>query len=319
MRIFSYYLKKMFDYTKQQVYHQGEFVDFNKANISIANITFLYGLGVFSGIRAHYNAQAKQLYIFRVADHFKRTLNAAKLVKFENFQKDFDETKFTNIIKELLKINKIKTDAYIRVSLYIKENGISVKFGGYADTMSIFLYPLGDYVPTTGMRCTMSSWTRIEDNAIPARAKVFGAYVNSAFAKSEALARGFDEAIVMDQRGHVVEGSAENIFIVREGKLITPPITDNILEGITRKTVLELANDLKIPIEERSIDRTELIYADEVFLCGTGAKISPVSEIDGQKIGSKQIGPISKQIQDKYFSLVAGNDKQYLGWLTTVY
>ncbi len=309
----------MFDYTKLKVYFKEEFVDFSEANLSIANITFLYGLGVFSGIRAHYNAKEDQLYIFRVADHFKRTLNAAKLVKFSNFERDFDEAKFTAIVKKLLKINKIKSDAYIRVSLFIEENGVGVKFGGYSDSMNIFLYPLGDYVPTNGMRCTMSSWTRVEDNAIPARAKVFGAYVNSALAKSEAIARGFDEAIVMDSRGHVVEGSAENIFIVRDGKLITPPVTDNILEGITRKTVLEMAKDLKIPTEERSIDRTELIYADEVFLCGTGAKISPVTEIDGTKLGNGSVGKIAKAIQDKYFAAVVGDIPEYKKWLTTVY
>jgi branched-chain amino acid aminotransferase len=169
------------------------------------------------------------------------------------------------------------------------------------------------------MKCCVSSWRRVNDSAVPARAKIVGAYVNTAFAKSEAVRNGYDEAIVLDDAGHAVEGSAENLFIVRDGKIITPPVTDNILEGITRKTVMTIAADLGYEVAERSIDRTELYFADEVFLTGTGAKVSSVTEIDGYKIGGGQVGGISQRIQERYFDAVKGAIEKYKGWLTAVY
>ncbi|MEI7579087.1 MAG: branched-chain amino acid transaminase [bacterium] len=309
----------MFDHTILQVYFRNEFIAFKDANISIANTGFLYGLGVFTGMRAHWNESKQELYIFRAKEHYQRFYNSCKLCKFEGFTKNYSEKEFTAIIKKLLKINQIKQDAYIRVSEFVDEIQIGPKFGKYKDSLMVFLYPLGDYVPTQGMKCKVSSWVRVEDNAIPARAKIHGAYVNTAFAKTEAIDAGFDEALVMDKDGHIVEGSAENFFMVRDGVLITPPANANILEGITRKTVLEIAHDLKIPVVERDIDRTEVYLADEVFLSGTGAKVSPVTQIDSYVIADGKIGSISKKIQDVYFRATKGEVKQYEQWLTAVY
>lgn len=309
----------MFDHEKLKVYFRSGIVDFKDATLSIANTGFLYGLGVFTGIRAHYNEGNGKLYIFRPDAHFKRFSYACKICRYENFENNYDYKKFLSILKQLLQVNKIKQDSYIRVTNFSDENKVTPKFIGYSDSLCAYLYPLGDYVPTTGMRCKVSSWTRVDDNSIPARAKINGAYVNTAFAKTEALRDGYDEAIFLDSRGHVVEGSAENIFLVIDGALVTPPVSDNILEGITRKSVLEIAKDLGIPCVERSVDRTELYKAEEIFLTGTGAKVSPVVEIDQYRIGNGKVGEISQQIQSVYFRAVKGDEKKYLSWLVDAY
>ncbi len=306
----------MFDYKSLQVYFRDQFVPFAEANISIATTGFLYGLGVFTGMRAHWNEEKQQLYIFRPEDHYQRFLRSCRLCNYDNFEKKYTYEKFLAVLVELLKRNEIRQDAYIRVSQFTDAVDIGPKFAHGTDSLAIFLYPLGDYVPTSGMRCMVSSWRRVEDTAIPARAKIFGAYVNTAFAKEEALRNGYDEAIVLDSLGHAVEGSAENLFIVREGKIITPPVTDNVLEGITRKTVIQLAEDLAYTVVERSIDRTELYFADEVFLSGTGAKVSPVREIDGYTIG---LGEIGQKLQDAYFKVVKGDVPEYNSWVVAVY
>lgn len=307
----------MFNFTELKVYNNGKYVPYKDATINLGNVSFLYGLAMFSGSRGHWNEKEKQLYLFRIDKHYKRLQKGANTLSMKNFQEmSFED--FKSKMVELCKINDIKQDTYIRTNVYFADDAIGPKFG-YTDALNMYLFPLGDYVPTGGMKCCVSSFTRVEDNAIPARVKVNGAYVNTAFAKTEALANGYDEAIVLDSRGHAVEGSAENLFIVRDGVLITPPVTDNILEGITRSTIIEIANDEDIPVVERSIDRTELYFADEVFLSGTGAKVSPVVEIDKRRIGEGKIGSISQQIQEIYFKAVKGEIKKYLDWLTPVY
>lgn len=308
----------MFNHEELKVFFRGEFVNFKDANISISNTGFLYGLAVFTGIRAHYNSTKDKLYLFRPDAHYERFHFACKLFRYRNFLEKYDYQSFLNILIQLIKINNIKQDTYIRVTNFSDENRITPKFVEYRDSLSAFLYPLGDYVPTGGMRCIVSSWSRVEDNAIPARAKINGAYVNTAFSKTEALKRGYDEAIVLDSRGHVVEGSAENIFLVIDDKLITPLVTDNILEGITRKSVMQIASDLGIEVVERSIDRTELYKAQEVILTGTGAKVSPVVEIDDYTVGNGQVGSVCKRIQDVYFAAVKGEKAEYANWLVEV-
>lgn len=309
----------MFDFKQCQVYFRDQFVPYTEAHINIGNAGFLYGLGAFTGIRAHYNADEQQLYLFRPQDHYVRFRHACQLCLFNHFLKDYSAERFVEVLVELLKRNQIKQDAYLRVSNFVDEEKIGVQWNEYRDNLAIFAYPLGDYIPTSGMKCKVSSWQRVDDNAIPARAKIHGAYVNTAFAKTEALAAGFDEALVMDHNGHIVEGSAENVFIVRDGNLITPPVTDNILEGVTRRTVLQLAHDQGIPTIERSIDRTELTYADEVFLTGTGARVSPVTQIDQYMIAEGKVGPISTQIQRLYSDVVYGKIPQYRSWVVPVY
>ena len=309
----------MFDHEKLQVFFRGEFVPFDKAVISVSNTGFLYGLGIFSGIRAHYNDKSKKLFIFRPQAHFERFNFGCRLFRYQNFLDNYDYPRFVGVLKELIQRNNIREDVYIRVGNFSDENRITPKFIGYKDSFTVFLYPLGDYVPVTGMRCVVSSWNRVDDNAIPARAKCNGGYVNTAFAKTEALLNGFDEAIFLNGEGNVVEGSAENIFLVESGVLITPPKSQNILEGITRDTVLQIAADLGIKVVERAIGRSELYRAHEVFLTGTGAKVSPVTEIDRYKVGNGEIGPISKAIQDVYFKAVRGESPEYNSWLVDAY
>ncbi len=308
----------MFDHEKSLVFLDGEIVDFSKATLSIANTAFLYGLGCFTGMRAHYNEESKKLFVFRPDQHYKRFRFACKLLRYKNFLDRYDYDKFLNVVKELIKANKINHDVYIRITNYSNENKVTPKLIEYNDSLCAYLYPLGDYVPTSGMRCKVSSWVRASDNSIPARAKINGLYVNTAFAKTEALLEGYDEAIFLDDRGHVVEGSAENIFFVFEDELVTPPVTDNILEGITRKSVIQIASDLGIKVTERSVDRTELYKADEIFLTGTGAKVSPVIEVDRYPIGDGSVGKISSAIQKVYFDTVKGDNKKYKDWLVEV-
>lgn len=308
----------MFDHTTSKVYFRDEFMDFKDANISIANTALLYGLAVFTGMRAHYNEETDKLFVFRPQDHYKRLYNGCKMTQMNEFIKNYSYDRFLSILKEILKTNNIKEDVYMRVSNMIDEVAIGPKFGKYKDTFYVYLYPLGNYVPTGGMKCMTSSFRRVDDNAIAPRAKLNGSYVNTAFAKSEALDNGFDEAIVLDNNGHAVEGSAENLFIVRDGNLITPPVSDNILEGITRASVIQIAKDMGIDVIERSIDRTEMYFADEVFLTGTGAKVSPVTQIDRIEVGNGQVGEISQKIQDIYFDIVKGKVEKYMNWVVEV-
>lgn len=307
----------MTDFKSAIVYFRDQFVPYSQATIPIGNVSFLYGLGIFTGMRVHANPETHSVYVFRPTDHYTRLINSAKLCHLANFAATYSQKDFIDLISKLISKNKITTDVYIRVTIFPDDEGIGAKYG-YKDSLSMFLYPLGDYVPTTGMRCSTSSYQRINDNAIPARAKVIGAYVNTALAKTDAIQGGFDETILLDDRGHAVEGSAENLFIVRNDTLITPPVTDNILEGITRQTVLSLASDLGITTLERSIDRTELYIADEVLLTGTGAKISPVIEIDHRPIGTGKIGPISLQLQQLYDDTVRGKNNRRKEWVVQV-
>jgi branched-chain amino acid aminotransferase len=210
---------------------------------------------------------------------------------------------------------------YVRPIVYKSSETIGVRLHNLDADITIFGVPFGQYIDTEGgIRAQVSSWRRSDDNAIPARGKITGAYVNGALAKSEAQLNGFDEAIVLTSDGHVSEGSAENLFIVKDGVLITPPVTDNILEGITRRRLMELARDeFGATVVERSIDRTELYNADEVFLCGTGAQISPVIEIDRRAVGAGRPGPLTRDLSRTYFDAVRGRNPAYRDWLTPVY
>jgi len=309
----------MFDHENLKVFFEGKIVPFEDAKISISNTAFLYGLGVFTGMRAHYNKETDFLYLFRPKEHYERFRFACKLLRYEQFLKNYDYQKFLNVILSLLKENKIKHDVYIRVTNYSDENKISPNLLKYKDNLCAFLYPLGDYVPTDGMKCKVSSWTRAKDNMVPARAKIVGLYVNTALAKSEALMDDYDEALFLDDYGNVVEGSAENLFIVTGGKLITPPVNDSILEGITRASVIQLAESIGLEVQERSIARSELYKADEVFLTGTGAKVSPVVEIDQYLVSDGKVGEVAAKLQSMYFSIIRGEDEKFSNWLVNVY
>ena len=299
-------------------YFRGEFVPLRDANISVMTHAFNYGTAVFEGVRAYWNAEHEQLYALDLIPHYTRIRRSAKVLMMDVAQTP-DE--LAEITLEILRRSNLREDVYVRPLVYKSSEVIGVRLHNLDSDVAIFAIPFGQYIDTEGgIRAHVSSWRRTDDNAIPARGKITGAYVNSAFAKTEAQLNGFDEAIVLTADGHVSEGSAENLFIVRDGTLITPPVTDNVLEGITRRALLSMAREvLQVPVVERSIDRTELYVADEVFLCGTGAQISPVIDVDRRPVGDGRVGEITRRLSSLYFDAVRGRNDAYRSWLTPVY
>jgi branched-chain amino acid aminotransferase len=296
----------------------GRIVPIEEAKVSVRTHTMNYGTGCFEGIRGYWNEDEGQLLVFKLREHFERFLDSCRIL-FIDLPYSADD--LCAITLDLIRREGYQGDTYIRPLAYKADELIGVRLHNLTDAVTIFATPFGRYVEAEeGARVHVSSWRRIDDNAIPARAKIVGAYVNSAFAKTEAQLNGFDEAIVLNQNGHVSEGSAENLFIVREGVVITPPATDNILEGITRSVVMQLCREvLDIRVEERSIDRTELYVSDEVFFTGTGVQIAAITEIDRRRIGEGQMGPVVKALRQTYFDAVRGRLPQYRHWCTPVY
>jgi len=299
-------------------FFQGKIVPVEEAKVSVMTHAFNYGTGVFEGIRAYWNPHQEQLYILKAAEHYQRLQRNVRILKISL---RYSVEELVQITVELLRRSHCQEDMYIRPIAYKSSTTIGVRLHNLEDDLTIFVTPFGKYVDRPeGAHCCVSSWRRNDDNAIPSRGKIVGSYVNSALAKTEAVENGFDEAIVLNQDGHVSEGSAENIFIVRDGVLITPPVTDNILEGVTRRVIMQLARDeLGVACVERPIDRSELYTADECFLCGTGGEIVPVTYIDRRPVGDGKVGPISARIRDVYFDIVRGNNPKYIAWLTPVY
>ena len=304
--------------TELWAFFRGEFVPLRDANINVMTHGFNYGTAVFEGIRAYWNADEEQLFGLELIPHYERIRSSARLLMMEIRQ---SPEELAEITVELLRRDGLREDVYLRPIIYKSSETIGVRLHNLDADITIFGVPFGQYIDTEGgIRAQVSSWRRTDDNAIPARGKITGAYVNGALAKSEAQLNGFDEAIVLTADGHVSEGSAENLFIVKDGVLITPPVTDNILEGITRGRLIAIArDDFGVPVLERSIDRTELYTADEVFLCGTGAQISPVIEIDRRKVGNGRPGTITRDVSRVYFDAVRGRVPAYRDWLTPVY
>jgi branched-chain amino acid aminotransferase len=297
-------------------FFRGEIRPIEEARISIMTSAFHYGTGVFEGIRGFWNAEEEELFVFRMPEHYARLLRSARLLLIDL---PYTVEDLCRLTVELLRREGFREDVYIRPIAYKSSEEIGVRLHNLESALALFATPFKAYLPEGGIRAMVSSWRRVEDNAVPARAKITGAYVNSALAKTEAYLSGFDEAIVLTEDGHVAEGSAENIFLLRDGVLITPSVTANILEGITRDTVITLARDLGIPVLERPVDRTELYVAEEVFLCGTAAGLSPVVEIDHRRIGTGKPGPIFRQLSALYERIVRGKEEKYRAWCTPVY
>ncbi len=299
-------------------YFKGSIVPYGEAKVGVLNHALNYGTAVFGGIRAYWNGDSEQLYLFRPKDHYKRFLNSAKLLCME-----FDNTpeSLTEVTINLLKEEGLRCNAYVRPLAYKADEIIGVKLHDLHDEISIVSLPFERYVSNdTNAHVTFSSWRRVDDNVIPARGKISGAYVNSAFIKTDALRSGFDEALVLNEDGHVSEGSAENIFMLRDGVLITPPVTDNILEGITRRTAMELArSELGLTVVERQIDRTEVYICDEFFMTGTAAQITAVTRVDHRPIGSGQMGPVTTQLRGVFEDVVYGRNPEYRHWNVPVY
>lgn len=299
-------------------YFQGEIVPYSEAKIGVMTHALNYGTGIFGGLRGYWNADEAQLYIFRPHDHFRRILQSAHIMQM-NLGKTKEE--LTDILLQLLRKENYHENVYIRPLAYKSTEMIGVRLHDVDDDITIFALPFGQYVSKEeGLHVGFSSWTRLNDNIIPARGKISGAYANSALIKSEALLSGFDEALVLTKDGHLSEGSAANVMMVRDGQLITPPVTDDILEGITRRSIIELAkNELGIDIIERKIDRTEVYLADEMFMCGTGMQIAAVTKVDHRAIGTGMMGELTQQLRQLYFDMVSGRMPQYHHWLTPVY
>jgi branched-chain amino acid aminotransferase len=299
-------------------YFEGQFVPLAEARVSIMTHALNYGTGVFEGVRAYWNAGQDQLYVMRLVDHYRRLLESTKILRM---QLDLTADQMSDITVELVRREGYREDVYIRPLAYKSSEVIGVRLHNLQDAFAVFAVPFGKYIERQeGAKVCFSSWRRNDDNAIPPRGKVTGAYVNSALIKSEAMLNGFDEAIVLNADGHISEGSAENIFVVRRGKLITPPVTANILEGITRQVIIDLAkSELGIETEERQIDRSEVYVADEAFFCGTGVEVTPIGSVDHIDLGSGGVGPISQRIRELYFRVVRGDEPKYRHWLTPIY
>lgn len=299
------------------VFFKNAVIPVDKANVPVMTNALQYGTGVFAGIRGYVNKEKGIISVFRINDHFERFLQSIRILDVEL---SFTAEELVEITLKLLKKNKPTSDTYIRPFAFASSVNLSpnLERDKHFD-VAIYMMPLGEYLPVDkGLSAMISSWRRISDNAIPSRAKISGSYINSALARKEATDKGFDEAIFLTENGHVAEGSAENLFIVRNGTLITPSQSDDVLEGITRRTVMQLAYDLDIPVEVRSIDRSELYISDEAFFCGTGVQIAWIAQIDKRVIGNGKRGAVTTKLQELFFSIVRDNEQKYSKWCTTI-
>lgn len=298
-------------------YFEGKIRPLAEAKVSVMTQALNYGTGCFGGLRGYWNEQQEQLYVVRIHDHFVRFLNSAKIL-YAQF--DVTPQQLAEITLDLLAQEGWRQDVYIRPLCYKADETVGVRLHDLHDEIAIFSVAMGSYLAKEeGLKVGTSSWRRVDDTAIPPRGKLTGAYVNSALIKTEAHLNGFDDAIVLNQDGHIAEASVANLIMIRGGKLIVPPVYANALEGITLNSILHLAQEeLGLTVEQRNIDRTELYYAEEAFFCGTGVQIAAMTSLDHRAIGSGRMGPITKQIRELYFSVVRGNEPRYIHWLTPV-
>lgn len=299
-------------------YMKGAYKPVSEMTVSIESKALNYGLGCFGGVRAYWNENQSQLYIFRALDHFKRLALSAKIMEMNP---PHTPEECVSILVELLRKNDARQNTYIRPLLYHDSDLITPEFLADDTVFAIYTRAMNQYFKTdAGLKACVSSWRRISDNSLPGRIKATGAYVNSSLAKSQAKKAGYDEAIFLTESGEVSEASAAHIFIVRDGKLVSPPSTTDNLEGITRRTLLEIvAPELGLQTEERKISRTELYVADEVFLCGTGAEVTPVISIDSRLVGNGKIGPVTIKCQECYSGITRGENKKFKHLLTPVW
>jgi branched-chain amino acid aminotransferase len=298
-------------------FFEGKIVPYGQAKVSILTHALHYGTGAFAGLRAYWNPELRQLYIFRAIDHFRRLHNSARLLRGTL---PHSPEQLIDITIELLRAEGYEEDCYIRPLFYKADEMIGVRLHDLHDEIAIVAIPFTRYIEQDeGAHVTISAWHRVDDNMIPARGKITGAYANSAFIKSDALLSGFDEALVLTQEGHISEGSAENVFMLRNGVLITPSLTENILEGITRNTIITIArHELGLEVLERPIDRSELYLCDELFLTGTAVQITAVTQVDHRPVGSGSMGEITRRLRALYDDIVRGRVEKYQHWLTPV-
>jgi len=299
-------------------FFKGQIVPYSEAKVGILTHTFNYGTGVFGGLRGYWNEEAKQLYVFRPFDHFTRFLESGKLLLMDI---PYSKDQLVRATLDLLRAENFRTDCYVRPLAYYSDEVIGVRLYDLKPEVAIASIPFGSYLANEeGLSICTASWVRVEDNMIPARGKISGAYVNSSLTKTEAHKGGYDEALVLNQNGHVAEGSAANFFMIRRGVACTPRLTDNILEGITRRTIMHLLREeMSIEVVERSIDRTEVYLAEEAFFCGTGVQLASIIKIDHRPIGAGRMGPITQALRKLYFDIVRGRVPKYLSLCAPVY
>ena len=299
-------------------FFNGRIVPYGEVKVGVLTHTMHYGTGIFGGLRGFWNGDEQQLFVFRPLDHFRRFLQSAKILCMDL---NYSEEDLRDRLFELLRKEDLRTNCYIRPLAYFSDEIIGVRLHNLTPAVAMIAVPFGSYVDNEeGLHVTVSSWRRVDDNMIPARGKITGAYVNSALIKTDAQRAGFDEAIVLNQDGHVSEGSAANTIFIRNGVACTPPVTENILEGITRRTVIQLLRDeMKIEVVERRIDRTEIYLCEEVFFCGTGVQVAAITKIDHRPVGAGRIGPITRNLRKLYFDVVSGRVPRYLDWCSPVY
>lgn len=302
----------------QYAFFRGKIVPIAEARIGVMTHALNYGTAVFAGMRGYWNEEEEQLFVFRAHNHFERFTQSAGLMRI---QLAYTPDELVNILSELLRAEGFHENCYIRPLAYKSSETIGVRLHDLEDDVTIFAMPFGSYIQNeTGAHVCFSAWRRVDDNAIPARGKVSGAYANSALVKTDAVLAGYDEALVLNNDGHVSESSAANFFIIRKGVAITPPLFSNILEGIVRQSLIELLREeLNVEVIEREIDRTEVYLADEAFLCGTGVQIAAITKVEHRPLGSGTIGPITEGLRDLFFRVVTGRAPKYRDWLTPVY
>ena len=298
-------------------FFKNQFIPLADANVNIMTHALHYGTAVFEGIRGNWNSQHKQIYLFRQKEHYQRLLNGCKVMRMKI---PYSVDELCRITVELAQKCAFEQDIYARPLAYKCSEALGVRVHDIADDFTVFIIPWGRYIDVDKARCCVSAWQCPTDNSIPPQLKIMGHYAGNALAKSDAVEKGFDEAIMLNQDGYVAQGSGENIFLVINGKLVTPPTWNNILPGITRDCVITLAkNELGIETIERPVYRAELFIADEVFLTGTAAHVTPVAEVDHRQVGDGEIGEITGQLQQIYADVIRGENSQYLDWCTPVY
>ncbi len=297
------------------VWFDGKFVLGTRANVPVTTHAIHYGTSIFEGIRAYWNT--KNLFIFRLKEHTKRFRNSGN---FYNISLNFSDRQIENAIINLCRKNRIRKSCYIRPFYFVGQYGINLHVTKKAPThVAIITFPFGDLFNKNGISATISKWRKFSDISTPTQAKMGGNYLNSILATQDAKQRGFNEAILLDQSGDVSEAPGENIFLVKNNVLITPPLNSSALDGITRKSIITIAKDLGLKSKIRKIRKTELKLADEVFLSGTAAEITPVIKIDKKKIGDAKVGNITKLLTTAYSNIVMNKNKKYSHWLTRVY
>jgi len=285
------------------------------AMVPVTTHAIHYGTSIFEGIRVYWNS--KNLYVFRLKDHIKRFRNSGK---FYNITLNFSDKQIENAVIDLCKKNKIKKSSYIRPFYFVGQYGINLHVTRKAPThTAIFAFPFGNLFNKNGITATISKWRKFSDMSTPTQAKMGGNYLNSILATQDVKQKGFDEAILLDQYGNVSEAPGENIFLVKNDELVTPPLSSSALDGITRKTIITLAKDMNLKIKIRKVSKKELKLADEIFLSGTAAEITPITKIDKKKISGRKVGNLTKLLMTTYSDIVMNKNENYSHWLTKVY